>query len=96
MKSLVLSVTDYVKQDWAEDKIRTVLEVIAWVTGIACSLIMALTVPDVPFLLFFPLSVLHCAVFSYCAWTRGSTGMFANYLTLIAIDSLALIRLMGV
>lgn len=96
MKSLVLSVADYIKQDWAEDKVRTVLEVTAWVTSIACSVIMALTVPTPPFLLLYPLFIAHCAVFAYCAWTRGSTGMFANYLTLVTIDSIALIRLIGV
>ena len=93
MKSLVTSVIDYIRQDWAEDKVRTVLEVTAWVTSIACSLIMALTVPNPPFLLLYPLFIAHCAVFAYCAWTRGSTGMFANYLTLVAIDTVALIRL---
>lgn len=95
MKSLVASVVDYVRQDWAEDKVRTVLEITAYCTSIICSLIMALTVPDVPFLLLYPLFIAHCAVFAYCAWTRNSTGMFANYLTLVAIDTIALVRLIG-
>ena len=94
MKSLVTSVIDYIRQDWAEDKVRTILEVTAWTTSIACSLIMALTVPNPPFLLLYPLFIAHCAVFAWCAWTRGSTGMVANYLTLVTIDTVALWRLM--
>ena len=94
MKSLVASVVDYVRQDWAEDKVRTVLEITAYCTSIICSLIMALTVPDVPFVLLYPLFIAHCAVFAWCAWTRGSTGMVANYLTLVTIDTVALWRLM--
>ncbi|NBP68363.1 MAG: hypothetical protein EBR30_03015 [Cytophagia bacterium] len=94
MKSLVTSVVDYVRQDWAENKIRTVLEITAYCTSIVCSVIMALTVPDVPFVLLYPLFIAHCAVFAWCAWTRGSTGMVANYLTLVTIDTVALWRLM--
>lgn len=94
MKSLVTSVVDYVQQDWAENKIRTVLEITAYCTSIVCSVIMALTVPDVPFVLLYPLFIAHCAVFAWCAWTRGSTGMVANYLTLVTIDTVALWRLM--
>ena len=94
MKSLVASVVDYVRQDWAEDKVRTVLEITAYCTSIICSVIMALTVPDVPFVLLYPLFIAHCAVFAWCAWTRGSTGMVANYLTLVTIDTVALWRLM--
>ena len=94
MKSLVASVVDYVRQDWAEDKVRTVLEITAYCTSIVCSVIMALTVPDVPFVLLYPLFIAHCAVFAWCAWTRGSTGMVANYLTLVTIDTVALWRLM--
>ena len=94
MKSLVTSVVDYVRQDWAENKIRTVLEITAYCTSIVCSVIMALTVPAVPFVLLYPLFIAHCAVFAWCAWTRGSTGMVANYLTLVTIDTVALWRLM--
>jgi hypothetical protein len=93
MKSLITSIVDYIQEDWAENKIRTVLEVTAWVTSIACSITMALTLPNPPFLILYPLFISHCAVFAYCAYTRGSTGMLANYIMLTSIDTLALVRL---
>lgn len=93
MNSLVTSVVDYIQEDWAENKIRTVLEITAWITSIACAITMALTLPNPPFLILYPLFIGHCAVFAYCAYTRGSTGMLANYIMLTSIDTFALVRL---
>jgi hypothetical protein len=94
MKALISSVVDYIREDWAENKIRTVLEVTAWFTSIGCAVVMALTLPNPPFILLYPLFIAHCAVFAYCAYTRGSTGMVANYLMLTTIDTFALVRLL--
>lgn len=93
MKALISSVADYIREDWAENKIRTVLEITAWITSIACSIVMAFTLPNPPFLILYPLFISHCAVFAYCAYTRGSTGMLANYIMLSTIDTFALVRL---
>ena len=93
MKALVTSVVEYIREDWAENKIRTVLEITAWANSIGCSIIMALTLPNPPFLILYPMFIAHCAVFAYCAYTRGSTGMLANYIMLTVIDVFALTRL---
>lgn len=93
MKALVTSVVEYIREDWAENKIRTVLEITAWANSIGCSIIMALTLPNPPFLILYPMFIAHCAVFAYCAYTRGSTGMLANYIMLTIIDVFALTRL---
>jgi hypothetical protein len=63
--------------------------------SIACSITMALTVPNPPFLILYPLFMTQCAIFGWAAWTRRSTGMMANYLLLVSIDSLALVRLIN-
>lgn len=93
MKALVTSVVEYIREDWAENKIRTVLEITAWANSIGCSIIMAFTLPNPPFLILYPMFIAHCAVFAYCAYTRGSTGMLANYIMLTVIDVFALARL---
>lgn len=93
MKNLIASVVDYIKQDWAENKIRTVLEITAWLTSMGCAIAVAITVPNVPWLILYPLFISHCAVFAYCAYTRGSTGMVANYLVLCTVDAIGLTKL---
>lgn len=54
---------------------------------------MMLTVPTPPFLILYPLFITQCAIFGWSAWSRGSFGMLANYLLLVSIDSIALIRM---
>ena len=69
------------------------LEISAWGMSIVCAVWMGLTLPNPPFLILYPLFIIQCAIFGWAAWTRKSTGMVANYLLLVTIDILALIRL---
>jgi hypothetical protein len=54
---------------------------------------MALTVPNPPLIVLYPIWILGCAMYAWAAWTRGSFGMLANYLLLVTIDSVGLIRM---
>jgi len=93
MKNLILSVSNFLRQDWQENPFRCACEVIAWFLSIFCSVTMMLTVPNPPFLLLYPLFILQCIIFAWAAYTRGSAGMLANYSLLVTIDSVALARL---
>jgi hypothetical protein len=42
------------------------------------------------------LFIIQCWIFAWAAWTRRSTGMVANYLLLVTIDVVALIRLISI
>ena len=83
----------WAKHDFYEWPLRFVLEITAWILSIACAVTMAFTVPTPPFLILYPLFIFQCAIFCWAAWTRRSTGMVANYLLLVTIDSIALCRL---
>ena len=73
---------------------RFVLEITAWFLSIGCAVTMALTLPNPPFLILYPLFIAQCAIFGWAAWTRRSTGMVANYLLLVTIDITGLARLL--
>jgi hypothetical protein len=45
-------------------------------------------------LILYPLFILQCAIFAWAAWTRRSSGMLANYVLLVTIDTVALGRLL--
>lgn len=92
----ISNIYNWAKNDFNEWPLRFVLEISAWILSIACSLTMAVTVPHPPFLILYPLFILQCAIFGWAAWTRRSTGMVANYLLLVSIDSIALIRLLNI
>ena len=88
-----IDIYKWAKKDYNEWPLRFVLEISAWVMSITCSLIMAITVPNPPFLFLYPVFILQCSIFGWSAWTRRSVGMLANYLLLVAIDIVGLARL---
>ncbi len=92
----ITSIYNWAKGDFKEWPLRFVLEITAWILSIGCSITMALTVPTPPFLILYPLFIAQCAIFCWAAWTRRSTGMVANYLLLVTIDSVALVRLISI
>lgn len=86
----------WAKKDFHSWPLRFILEITAWLTSIGCSIVMAITVPNPPFLILYPLFISQCLIFCWSAWTRKSTGMMANYLLLVTIDSIALIKLLNI
>ena len=38
-------------------------------------------------------NILGCAMYGWASWTRRSFGMLANYLLLVTIDSIGLMRM---
>lgn len=96
MIRLFKGIISWVQQDYKEWPLRCVLEILAWFMSIGCSIAMALTVPNPPFLVLYPIFIAQCAIFGWAAWTRKSTGMLANYSLLVTIDSVALIRLLSI
>jgi hypothetical protein len=93
MNKLLASVRDYIREDWEENPVRCVLEVLAWFLSIGCALTMAFTVPNPPFLILYPLFITQCVIFAWASKTRGSIGMLANYTLLVTIDSVALVKM---
>lgn len=89
----VTNTYNWAKQDFHEWPLRFVLEITAWFMSIVCAIWMGYTLPNPPFLILYPLFIIQCAIFAWAAWTRKSTGMVANYLLLVTIDVIAIVRL---
>lgn len=85
---------EWIKYDYKTNRIRFCLEVIAWIISIGCSIIMATTVPNPPLLFLYPIWICGCAIYAWCAYTRRSFGMLANYVLLTSIDTIGLIRML--
>ena len=84
----------WIKDDFQSFPLRFMVEVMAWAISIGCSITMALTVPTPPLLVLYPIWILGCAMYSWAAYTRKSFGMLANYLLLVTIDTIGLIRML--
>jgi hypothetical protein len=84
---------EWIRDDWHSNPLRFMVEVIAWAISIGCSITMALTVPNPPLLILYPIWIIGCAMYGWAAYTRKSFGMLANYLLLTTIDTVGLIRM---
>ena len=84
----------WIKDDWESHRIRFLVELVAWAVSIGCSITMALTVPNPPLLVLYPIWISGCAMYAWAAYTRKSFGMLANYILLTTIDTIGLIRML--
>jgi hypothetical protein len=85
---------DWIKDDWRSHKLRFIIELLAWAISIGCAFTMAITVPNPPLLILYPIWILSCSMYAWAAYTRKSFGMLANYLLLTTIDAIGLIRML--
>jgi hypothetical protein len=85
---------EWIRDDWRTHANRFMLECLAWAISIGCSITMALTVPNPPLLILYPIWITGCGIYAWCAYTRKSFGMLANYLLLVTIDTIGLFRMM--
>jgi len=92
MNDIVYGIFEWIKNDWKSNKIRFVFEVFAWAASIFCAIIFAISVPNVPFHILYPVWISGCAIYGWSAYTRRSFGMVANYLLLTCIDTVGFIR----
>jgi len=84
----------WIRDDWTSNKFRFIIELLAWIISIGCSITMALTVPNPPLLALYPVWIAGCAMYAWAAYTRKSFGMLANYILLTAIDTIGLVRML--
>ena len=85
----------WIKDDWASNRFRFCIELLAWAISIGCSITMAVTVPTPPLLALYPIWILGCALYAWAAYTRKSFGMLANYILLTTIDTVGLVRMLS-
>jgi hypothetical protein len=93
MIELLRPTFDWIKDDFASNRFRFCVELLAWAISIGCSITMALTVPNPPLLYLYPIWIVGCGLYAWAAWTRKSFGMLANYMLLVTIDSVGLLRM---
>lgn len=93
MIDLLRPTFEWIRSDYRTNPIRFFIELLAWGISIGCSITMAVTVPNPPLIVLYPVWISGCALYAWAAWTRKSFGMLANYLLLTSIDTFGLIRM---
>ena len=86
MSPVLNDIFQWIKDDYKTHPLRFIVEVLAWAISIGCSVVVTATVPNVPFLVLYPLWISGCSMYAWAACTRNSFGMCCNYILLITID----------
>jgi hypothetical protein len=94
MNELFRPTLEWIRDDWRSSRFRFCVELLAWAISIGCAIAMALTVPNPPLLLLYPIWIFGCSLYAWAAYTRKSFGMLANYILLTTIDTVGLIRML--
>lgn len=95
MNEIVTNIVTWIKNDYQVYPFRFIVEITAWVLSIGCSITMAMTVPTPPLIILYPIFITQCIMYGWCAYSRKSFGMLANYLLLVSIDSVGLFRMIS-
>ena len=85
---------DWIKSDFSSNPSRFCIELFAWSLSIGCSITMAVTVPNPPLIILYPIWILGCSLYAWAAYSRKSFGMIANYMLLVGIDLVGLVRML--
>jgi hypothetical protein len=94
LNNFLITAFDWIKDDWRSHRVRFIVELVAWAISIGCAIAMAVTVPNPPLLVLYPIWISGCALYAWAAYTRKSFGMLANYLLLVTIDMVGLFRML--
>jgi hypothetical protein len=93
LNDVLLPTIEWIKSDYRSNRIRFVIELLAWALSVGCSITMAITVPNPPLLALYPVWISGCAMYAWASYSRKSFGMLANYILLTTIDTIGLLRM---
>ena len=94
MNNIVAGIFQWIKDDYRTHPLRFGIELLAWAVSVGCSITMAVTVPNPPLIVLYPIWISGCGIYAWAAYTRKSFGMLANYLLLVSIDAVGLGRML--
>jgi hypothetical protein len=93
MNDILPNIFYWIRDDYKTYPVRFAVEIVAWAVSIGCSITMAITVPNPPLLYMYPIWIAGCAMYAWASYTRKSFGMLANYILLVSIDMVGLVRM---
>jgi len=88
----VSSVRQYIRTDWASNRVRFCAEVFAWACSVVSAVMFAATVPNIPVVPLYSIFISGCCASAWACYTRRSFGLMANSVFLIVIDGIGLLR----
>lgn len=83
----------WISDDYKSHPFRFCVETITWVLILGCTLTMALTIPNAPFLQIYLVWIFTCLLSLGCAVSRKSFGLIMSSVVLLCVDMIGLVRI---
>ena len=94
MKEKLKELLVFIKADWNSHPWRLAGECYNWFVSVVTAVIFAVTVPNVPLLMLYPLWLSGLIIMCFCARSRGSFGLLMGCLSMTVIDIIGYARLL--
>lgn len=89
----IQSIKEWIKSDWEANPWRLAAETWNWLSALIAATIFALTAPNVPFLITYPIWLSGTILNIFCAYSRNSFGTLMMAISMTIIDVYGLVRL---
>lgn len=87
---------DYIRRDFQSHRLRALCESLGMLVAVSVSILLATTTPTVPLIPCYVGWVVSAMLLGACSWHRGSVGLAATYSAFLVIDTIGLLRTLGV
>lgn len=94
MRNQLIRVYDFVRRDFNSHPWRFVAETWNWASGLIAAIIFAVTAPNVPFLITYPVWLSGTILNIFCARSRGSFGVMMMAISMTIIDIYGFTRIL--
>lgn len=94
MKLYWRKTAEFIRRDWHSHPTRLILETLQWFINVAVAVVFAVTVPNVPLGVVYPLFFAGLAINIYSSYTRGSFGLLLTSCTMLLVNIIGYVRLL--
>jgi hypothetical protein len=95
MNNFLQETITFFKEDYQSYPLRWTIEAFAWIGTLLNTIVINLTVPDVPWLFCYPIWITGCLAYAWAQWTRKSSLGVLSSILFAAIDGVGLIKVLG-
>ena len=90
----IRNITEWIREDWHSNPVRFIIETLCWLDSMACAVIVNSTVPNLPFLLLYPMWISGTLAYAWCAYSRQSFGMLTTFIMIATMDMMGYIKVL--
>jgi hypothetical protein len=91
---MIEAILKFYKEDYKSYPLRWVVEAFAWVGTLVNTIIITITVPNVPWMFCYPIWITGCLAYAWAQWTRRSSMGVTSCLVFAALDGVGLVKLL--